>query len=321
MKKIFLVVSVLIATVAHAQTQALKQGILANVTRLTHDGVMYENPHWSPDGSKIAFTKYGYDGLFIMSPNGADKTQLSDGAGIGYRFQWSADSHEILVRDTRWEDAGDIIARRHHALWAIDLEGNALRLSEDAEYMQPAAWRYTATGAKTIAAPDAKLLPQKRLKPLSKALAQNALQKPANHISFDYDSKNLYLIDAQGVKTILNEGPSFCPELSPDGTRVAFNQMGEVTVMNIDGSNKIIIGRGFNPSWVNDSQIVFDRTTDDGHDYTSGELYMANADGSGIKQLTATASMIEMQPQVSPDRTKIIFMSYTDGQINIADFK
>ncbi len=311
--------SVFMASIVYAQDQ--KEGIISNVTRLTNDNIMYENPQWSPDGSKIAFTQFGYDGLFIINPNASQKVQISDAVGVGYRFQWSADSREILVRDTRWEDTGEIIARRHHALWSIDLEGNKVRLSEDAEYMQPAAWRYTGTGAKTVAAPDAKLIPQKRLKPLSAKMAQNVTKVPANNISFYCDSENLYKVDANGVKTLINEGPSFCPVLSPDGEKVAFNQMDEVTVMNLDGTNKIIIGRGFNPCWVNNNQIIFERTTDDGHDYTSGELYMANADGSNIKQLTHTTSRIEMQPEISPDRTKLIFMSYSDGQIYIADFK
>ncbi len=317
-KSKLLVAAMLIAS--FVQAEELYEGSLSNVTRLTNDAEVYENPRWSPDGSKIAFTKFGYDELFVVNADGSDKKRISDAIGVGYLFQWGADSRELLVRDTRWENTGELMERRCQAIWVVDIDGNKMRMTADAEEMQPAAWHYAANGMKTIVAPDAKVI-QKRLKPLAAGVAKQVAQLPANKISFYFDCENLYTVNEYGEKTLINEGPSFCPALSPDGKKVAFNQMGEVTVMNIDGTNKVIIGRGFNPCWVNNSQIVFERTTDDGHDFTSGELYMAKIDGSSIKQLTSSSSRIEMQPQVSPDGKKITFVSYSDGQVYIADFK
>jgi len=97
--------------------------------------------------------------------------------------------------------------------------------------------------------------------------------------------------------------------------------MDDVCVMNIDGTGKRILGRGFNPSWANNSQIVFEKTTDDGHVYTSGELYMINVDGTNHKQLTKTGNRIEMNASVSPDGTKVAFVSFSDGQVYVADLK
>lgn len=144
---------------------------------------------------------------------------------------------------------------------------------------------------------------------------------PSSKVSFYVDGENLYVVNAAGVKTLINEGPSYRPVLSPDGKKVAFNQVDDVCVMNIDGTGKKVIARGFNPSWVNDSQIVFERTEDDGHTYTAGELYIANADGSAVKAITSSRDVIEMCPCVSPDGSKIVFSSFTDGQIYIADLK
>ncbi len=72
---------------------------------------MYENPRWSPDGSKIAFTQLGYDGLYVMNHDGSSKTQISADSGVGYMYQWSADAQAIAVPLTSDPAAGAIAAQ------------------------------------------------------------------------------------------------------------------------------------------------------------------------------------------------------------------
>ncbi|MBS7410776.1 MAG: PD40 domain-containing protein, partial [Muribaculaceae bacterium] len=89
MKRLMLSAAVLLTLAATAQAQ--KTGQLSNVTRLTNGTERYENPRWSPDGSKIAFTKLGYEGVLVMDADGANKKVISQGAGEGFEFKWSID--------------------------------------------------------------------------------------------------------------------------------------------------------------------------------------------------------------------------------------
>ena len=171
-----------------------------------------------------------------------------------------------------------------------------------------------------IVAPDTKVL-KANLTPMSKALASQLSNNKYANTSFIADFEHLYIVDAFGNKKVLNVGPSFCPALSPDGKKVVFNQMDDICVINIDGTGKRVLGRGFNPSWVNNNQIIYELTEDNGHIYTAGELYLMNVNDKSIKKLTATSNLIEMNACVSPDGNKVIFTSFTDGQIYIADFK
>ena len=315
MKQVLCLIALLFCLPISAQQ--LKEGRLEGVKQLTNDNARYENPQWSPDGRYIAFTNYGYDNLYVMNADGSAQHRVSDKKGIGFRFQWSIDSREILGTDiSRNLVAGKQVRRQ--AAWAFSLDGKAERLTQDVARMTPATWRYTTAGVKKVMSLDAPAV--ERNEHVATAFVKRAASK-ANNTSFICDPEGLWVVDAQGNKKLINAGPSFCPALSPDGTRVVFNHVNNVCVMNIDGTGKRVLDRGFNPCWVGNAQVVYEQSTDDGHTYTSSDLYIIGVNGSNKKALTSTADRMEMCPAVSADGSKIVFTSYNDGQVYCATLK
>lgn len=315
MKQVLCLIALLFCLPLSAQQ--LKEGRLEGVKQLTNDNARYENPQWSPDGRYIAFTNYGYDNLYVMNADGSAQHRVSDKKGIGFRFQWSIDSREILGTDiSRNLVAGKQVRRQ--AAWAFSLDGKAERLTQDVARMTPAAWRYTTAGVKKVMSLDAPAV--ERNEHVATAFVKRAASK-ANNTSFICDPEGLWVVDAQGNKKLINAGPSFCPALSPDGTRVVFNHVNNVCVMNIDGTDKRVLDRGFNPCWVGNAQVVYEQSTDDGHTYTSSDLYIIGVNGNNKKALTSTADRMEMCPAVSADGSMIVFTSYNDGQVYCATLK
>lgn len=307
-----------------------KSGQLANITRITNDAdVKYENPRFSPDGSKVAFTKFGYEGLYVAETTG-EKTvsQINTDEGVGYMFQWSADGAEILCRKVLHQPAPNGFPRTYN-IQSVDINSKvATKLSDDeGSELRPAAWRYNSKGEASVVA-DGRVLRSGLVSVAAKNATLNAnnfkevIITPAYKTSFITDFEHLWAVDQKGAKKIIFDGPALCPALSPDGKQVAFCDMeSNVLVMSVKGGNATVIGKGFNPSWVNNDQIVVEQTADNGHEYTAGDLHMLSVKDKSDIQLTRTPGRIEMNPCVSPDGKKITFTSFDDGQVYIADFE
>ena len=143
-----------------------------------------------------------------------------------------------------------------------------------------------------------------------------------------YDDKktwSIHTVNTDGTKrqrlTNLKNAWDNSPAWSPDGTQIVFaraytdeagERQYEIWTMNADGTGQQPIEglHGGGPYFTPDGQIVF-------HSQPGpSEIFIANADGSNLRQLTQNEAE-DWHPEVSPDGKQIAFMSDRDGNYEI----
>ncbi len=298
---------------------AQKTGKLTNVQQITHDTERYTNVQWSPDGTKLAFSKEGYRSLIVLDVATQTRKTVTQADDAGMFYEWSADGNEILYRETQINNGP-----RLQRLCVADMQGNIQYVTVPKLAMQAGAWRYTANGKKQVVSQDAKIVKQPIVKQLPVAKRKKgvvAATKKATYTPYnDPDEQMFYLVDNEtGEKRLLNDNFGLEPEISPDGTKVVFNNVDDLIVVDVDGKNRKNLGRGFRATWINNNQLVFQIATDDGHTYTGSELYMINIDGTNRVQLTHTPDVFEMFASWNGETNQLAFISFVDGQVYTAE--
>jgi TolB protein len=199
-------------------------------TQLTHHPAKDEEPAWSPDGSRIAFTsnRDGQRAIHIMNEDGTGVMRLTEPTTTSYRPAWSPDGRRIAFVSERGGNTD---------VYTMNADGTQLaRLTNHVAADRDPAW-----------SPDG----------LRIAFAS---ERDGN--------LEIYVMNADGsdlVRLTTNQTPDEHPAWSPDGSRLAFSRVvcydpaqrvdscyPAVMVGGPSGGTVTEVGIGENPAWSSD---------------------------------------------------------------------
>ncbi|MDP4116936.1 MAG: hypothetical protein Q8903_12420 [Bacteroidota bacterium] len=277
------------------------------VKLITKSNQFYMNAQYSPDGTKIAFTGSNYKGIYVQNTADGSIKQITNEDAAGFGYSWSSNSSYIITKVAKFEDA-----KRYNAVKLFDLNSGTSKLLTDYRTLMP--------GLPAFANGDQKVILCSRGILEIYETGITAKQNASENIIYIKDNKvTVGSLANKGIKSIDLGKDSRVLNLtiSPDCKKAAFEVIGgAMYVMNIDGSNLVNLGVGFNPKFSPDGNtLVYQITKDNGHDFTSSDIFVINTDGTGKQNLTDRSDILSMNPSFAPDGKSIIFHSLNDGII------
>lgn len=184
------------------------------------------SPHWSPDGSQVAFLsdRDGKKQIYVISPAGGEARQLSKSETAIIAFRWSPDGKSIAYiapdadtkagkdRLDRYGDFEEVKAEpKMNHIWVLPPGGKAAQMTSGPAFsVSSLAW-----------SPDGTKI---------------AFAAPKDPAAGSSATSDLYVVETatRAVKHLLKtKGPHRDPVWSPDGREIAFEtQEGKDSFMN-----------------------------------------------------------------------------------------
>jgi len=309
-----------------------------------------QTPAWSPDGRKLAFVsrRDGNSEIYVMNADGSAQENLTRQPANDGHPGWSPDGRKIVFVSRRDGNS---------EIYVMNADGSGLRnvTRTPSEDLDP-AWSPDGRAIAFVQKIQKKCAPSPRDTPCNNYETYlyvvngdgSGLRRLTTHRahvfnhSWSADGKTIrygrYLVHADGTgQTELPRNLPLAGAWSPDGQRIAFAVVPHsprdphdfgLWVMNADGSNPRRVARNAawsDPAWSPDGRRIafrrFDHQFDgirDGRLVANSELYVVNADGSGLRRLTRHAANVRWFAW-SPDGRTVAFLREREVYIVKAD--
>ena len=291
---------------------------------------------WSPDGTKILFmsNQTGKDGIYIMSAEAFRPQKIlmdahnelgspaysPDGKSIAYQVQLEDKSGELHIWNLETNRDSLVIRTKNADLapaWSPSGQWIAFRNRVE-DNTEICLIRPDGSGLKNLTQnPAADVAPSWSPDGRQIAFVSNR--------DGNYELFQIYVMDAGGSnqhRVYYSQATSGWPSWSPDGRSIVFandkedNRSGNFEIFIIEPDTgeperRLTFRRRYDVSPVfspSGKRIAFASNTDGNH-----EIYVMNADGTGLLRLTRDAAD-DSAPHWSPDETKIVFSSNREGR-------
>jgi Tol biopolymer transport system component len=299
------------------------------------------DPHWSPDGTKLAYMYRGT--LYVANPDGrGEKIRVAELPISSVTFEW-LDSNQFIVMG---KERKRIEGKQRSTPWmkSLTLEGDVQLIAEDWRIVSGPLFLNDGTVG-YYWKPDVKakkifqIIKEGRLSPDS---AQKQLITPEIGPDIWLES-----VDGSIKKKIASKYYSF-PQLSKDGTKIlaVCGMICGMCVLDLQGNHTCVGKEPFqyiDPSdstkisqWtmgppqaklspdgkrVAYAYVTTKQTGEENFVFIGSDIYIENVDGTDRKQITNTNDAMEGNPIWSPDGIRIAFIDGNTSKIYVIKVK
>ncbi len=262
--------------------------------KLTVDGTNNNQPSWSPDGKLIAYTsnRIGLPRVFVMNADGSSLRPLTKDDRIESAPAFSPDG-EARSRSTPRTQA----AARSTCASSPSQTGATVVIKANGKDMGPTKPSWSADGRR--------------------------LAFPVQQGERSYE---VWVADRDGsgariVSDKFGDAARRIPALSPDGKRVVYvaDMRGSmhlvITDLETGTSTDLtpgVMATHESPKWSPDGKMIAFASTRDDPEVVRSDVFVMNADGSGIRNLSRNPAE-DFNPHWSVDGSTIFFTSLRTG--------